>query len=150
MSEMENLKKAADEALRQQRFDALNAYIDELGVKIEAARLVARKASFIHIATCVGWVATAFTGIAWLHAVGWFAFLVTMLYSHLCDKAFTNAISEFEGMHNTLERLGLIECKCGGKGRKRKRRKVLSEFREMVKGWAITKEKARKEAYAPA
>lgn len=150
MSEMEQLKKNADDALRKQRYDALNLYIGELSVTIDAALLKSRKASLIHMATCVGWIATIFTGVSWLHAVGWFAFLVTLLYSTYCDREFSKAIAEFDGMHNTLKLLGLITCECDKHGKKRKRKRVLNEMRDVVKGWAIKKKEAQDKVFAPA
>lgn len=149
MSEMEQLKKNAEEALRLQRHRELAKYIDELGEKTEVAHLKAGKAILIHLVACVGWIASSFVPGEWASLVGWVAFLVSFIYMSWCQRDFAAALGEYRGMHNTLKILGMIDCTCGGHGKKKKRRRTMNEYADVVKGWFADKKAAQDKVYSP-
>lgn len=147
MSETEDLKKATAESKFRQQMDSVSAYLDTLTLKIKETEKQHRISSLIYLGVWIAWVASSFAPDN-IHYIFTMAFIFALIYDQTRFTRMMRAYSEFRGCIETLRLLGYLP-PAAPDGEKKKR-KLVSEFREMVKGWAIKKQKARDAVYAPA
>jgi hypothetical protein len=148
MTEQEELKKGVLESKFRQQVEALGEYLDELTDAINLAQNKYRISSVIYLIVAVIWIVSGVVFDDSAHAWFTLAFIAVLIYDNFRFVELMKARSEFRGCIKTLEILGMIPpSKPDGE---KKKRKILSEFRDMVKGWAIKKKEAQDKVFAPA
>ena len=157
MTETEELKANTVRSLVRQRLDAISEYIKELMDSCEHRRRWAVRCDIL--------VNIAFLGNLALIAIVltldvpetvndiasqllFMVFIVAMVREWKARKRWHVKEGEWNGAIHTLKLLGMLPDTPEPGVRKRKRR-TFKEGVDMVKQWAITKQKARDTAYAP-
>lgn len=148
MTESEQLKQNAEKEWLKQRNQELTAYMDGLHDKIRVAIKNMQNAIIVLIVAWMAMMIAGFSGVGWLHAVCFIAYLVAVGYMIWRDRQGAQAVAEFKGALNVLRILGLIDYDLDSLG-SRHRRKVLSELVDMVKRWTTKKKEAQEKVYAP-
>lgn len=147
MSETEDLKKATDESKHRQQMQAVSDYLDKISAEIDVKEKAHKISSVAYMIAWVCWMAAAFAP-DWVHTIATTMFIVVLIYDQFRFSRLMSSYSELHGAIHTLRLLGYLPPR-DEDGEKKKRR-VVSEFVEMVKQWAITKQKAKETVYAPA
>lgn len=147
MTEMEELENNAKLSKWKQTVGEASAYLDRLTDAIDVARRQHNWSFGIYIVVWLSWVAAGFWSPEIDHAMET-VFLFALIYDGFRFARLQAATAEFLGAIRMLKILGMIPPD-RDEGEKKKRR-TMSEFFDMVKGWAIKKQKAQEEVYAPA
>lgn len=157
MSEMEQLKKNAEEQLANQKLNEISKYLEHLlatGDKTYYWRIRAGR--------LVDIVFFSYIGLLWLEVWletpelirdianhSWFVILViTIARDFLLNAKHIHAVGEWQGAVKTLEILGILDHRTK-RGNPRKKR-VWEEGVNMVKSWFEKKKKVQEEVYVPA
>lgn len=149
MTEHEELKKNADESFLKQRNTELNAYMDLLHDNIGLALKKTKESLVILMVVWVALMASSFSGIGFLHTIVFVSYILAFAHVIYRDRKAVQAVTELKGALKILRILGLIDYDWDSLGSRRKRR-TLMELVDVVKGWAVKKQKAQEEVYAPA
>lgn len=148
MTEKEQLEQGMLESKFRQQVKALGEYLDELTDAIDLAQKKYRVSSVIYLIVALVWIGSGVVFDDSVHEWFTLAYIAALIYDHFRFTKLMKAHSEFRGCIKTLEILGMIPpSKPDGE---KKKRKILSEFRDMVKGWAIKKKEAQDKVFAPA
>lgn len=147
MSEMEQMKKNADDAYRLQRFQEVSEYIDKLLAEAKHCLFWSLRAATVYLVCWLAWVVLGLVSPVLGHSVGVLLFFGGLVFQHYWDRRAARAMGELDGAFKTLELLGLMPP--DGTRRPRKR-KPLQEMVDKVRSWAVEKQKAKEKAYAPA
>lgn len=147
MSETDDLKKGAEDSKIRQTYQAINDYMDSLMEKITEAKKKRKVSSVIYHIAWLVWMVTLFFSDTVTY-YGLLLFTFALMYDSFRFTKETNAYSEFLGAIKILEILGYIPPR--PPNGEKKKRKIFSEFRDMVKGWAIKKKEAQDKVFAPA
>lgn len=147
MSEMDDLKMEAEASKVRAQFSQINEYLDGVILKINETEKRHKISSLIYLVVWLSWVASSFLPDN-IHYVFTMAFIFALIHDQFCFTKMMRAYAQFRGAVDILRILGYVPPR-EEEGVKKKR-KILSEFREMVKGWAIKKQKARDSLYQPA
>jgi hypothetical protein len=149
MTEMEQLKQNADDALKQQRITALNDYLDVLSKRIDECLKKDRDSWYVFLLCWLMWMAMSFVPVLKpLEPIGLLFYFGGWAYTGWHGRNLSRAFGEFRGAIKVLEILGFIQPH--DHDGDRKRRRVWSEGADIVKGWFTSKKKAQDAAYAPA
>lgn len=153
MSEIEDLKKSTDAALREQRLKELLAHLTKLGEDVDKALKQDRWGSLAWIIGWGIWVGTSF--IDWyfktddlFYKIGVIIYMAGWMISMQFDRNSTRAIAKYMATLKVLEILGIIDPRPEGGVKNKKKR--LQAMIDMVKNWASSKKKAQEEVYQPA
>lgn len=147
MSETEDLKKATEESKFRQQMEAVSAYLDRMSATILETQKAHKISSAIYMVAWGLWIASSFAP-DWTYHPATMLFIMALIYDQFRFVRMMRAYAEFRGCIETLRLLGYLPPQ--NEGGEKKKRKILSEFRDMVKSWATKKQKARDEVYAPA
>lgn len=153
MSELDELQKNTLESWKQARMQDLIAHLQVLSDNIDKAMKREKKAGIIYFCSWLVWMGGNLLD-AWLKTdklfftLGWFVFLFGLLYHNHVERALNRSFGEYLSAIKVLEILGVID-PINRPGVKNKKKR-LTAFIEMVKQWAIKKQKAKEEVYQPA
>lgn len=147
MSEQEDLEKGVIESKARQVIESVSTYLDTLTAKIAETEQRHKWSSRLYMAAWLAWVIAAFLPDQ-IHYLFTMVFMMALIYDQFWFCRMMRAYGEFRGCVETLRLLGYIPPREAG-GEKKKRR-IVSEFVDVVKGWAITKKKAQDKVFAPA
>lgn len=146
MSEMDDLKRETEASKVRATYAELQKYLDEVILEIEAAQKKYRVSSIIYLIAWALWVASSFAPEV-LHTLATTLFIFALIYDQFRLARKIDAQAEFRGAMRILRILGYVPPR-DEPGVKNKK-KVLSQFREMVMDWATKKQKARDAVYQP-
>ncbi len=146
MSEMDDLKLEAEASRVRAQYEAINTYMDTLTTAINAAENKYRISKVIYTIMCLVWMGTIFlpNEVTYLGLLG---FMFALMYDGYCFTKLMCAYREFRGAIEILRILGFIPPR---PPEGEKKRKLWSEFTDMVKGWATNKKAAQDKVFAPA
>jgi hypothetical protein len=147
MSEMEQLKEETEKQFLIQRYTELNNYIDTLSADIDLCMKRNNDANLVYGVAWISWVAVGFFAkeFDYLFAM---IFMMALIYSGYRHSKLARAFGKFFGAIKVLEIMGFMD-KTDTRGKKKKR-KILNEFADTVKGWFAQKKEAQDQVYAPA
>ena len=153
MTELEQLQHGVDESVRQQRLKELLALLTKLGDDVEKALKENRGASIVWL---LGWTICVGTDFidSYLHTgdtfwkVGVIVYVVGLTVSGYYERRLAKAFSAYLAAVQVLEVLGIIDARTPP-GVKNKKKRVQALI-ELVKSWAVQKQKAQEEMYQPA
>lgn len=153
MSEIEELKKATDESLRQQRMKDLIVHLQVLTDNVEKARKLRNRGGIVFHITWGIWVAGGILDY-FLHLdhvfseVAFLFFILGWSYDHYTRVEFFEALGKYIGAIEVLEVLGVIDPR-SPRGVKNKKKRPQAMV-DLVKKWATQKKQAQEEVYQPA
>lgn len=144
---MEQLKKETEKQYTIQRFKALNELIDRLSADIDECIKRTHDAWIVYFVAWFSWMIVGFfdKGANYLFLM---IFMFALIYSGYRHSKLSRAFGKFFGVMEALEAMGFLD-KDDHRGKKKKR-KVLEEFTQMVTGWFKQKKEAQDKVYAPA
>lgn len=157
MSEMDDLKKGAEESKAVQQMQSISAYLDELSAECWKRLKWSLRCDTLEMFAMLGYVVILTTGVfmdtpeVFLRgALNWAftVFIFSAIRSWSANKLWQKKEGEWDGAIKILQLMGMIppDQERGAK----KRRRTVSEFFGMVKAWAMQKKAAQEEIYAPA
>ncbi len=148
MTETEQLKKNADDALVKQRYREVSAYLDVLLKRMEHCVKWSMISSLAYMGAWVAWV---ILDLAFPWGKGWWfiIWVAGLIWQQIWDVRLASVRGKLDGAFKVLELLGLVPPASEGDSRKKKKR-FWEEARQIVKEWASKKKAAQDKAYAPA
>lgn len=149
MTEHEELKKNAEMSRLKQRDKELNDYMDLLHTNIQRELKKTRDSLGILLGAWAAMIVSDFVGNGYIQLGFFFIYLCALAWMLYRDRKAVQAVSELKGALKILRILGLIDYDWDSLGSRRKR-KTLMDLVEVVKSWAVKKQKAQEEVYSPA
>lgn len=153
MSEIEDLKKNTEDSLRRQRTDALIVHLTALGDAFEIALKKEKIGILYRLGGWAIWIGTSFLD-SFLHSgdmfwtLGTIVYMISWMISMSYERNRALASARYMATIKVLEILGIIDPR-EPPGVKNKKKRIQALV-DMVKGWAIKKQKAQDAVYAPA
>lgn len=148
MSEEEELKANAARAKSVQTVKEVSTYLDNLSATIDLASRRHRDSSIIYGVAWIAWVAGGFFTDMDGRYLLVMIFMFAMIYDQYRFQQLRRAYGEFFGAIKILQILGMIPP--DREDGETKKREYVSEFFDMVKGWATKKKEAQEKVFQPA
>ncbi len=146
MSEMEDLKKSAEESKAIQTVQAISRYLDRLTARIAFCEKRHWDSTIVYTVAWLAWVIVGFFDMSMNYGFA-IIFMFSMVYDQFRFTQLRVAHGEFYGAVEILRLLGYVNFP---DPRERKEEPFWSEGIEMVKGWFKQKKEAQEAAYVPA
>lgn len=149
MTETEQLQENARKSLVESRYKELNEYMDSLHIRMEAHFKEMKQTLYLMVATWIVWMAVGFLDNLPLHLAAFSLYFASFLFMQWRERKMQKTAGELRGALKVMRILGMIDFDWDSIGSKKKR-KILSEYADMVKGWFTEKKKAQDKVYSPA